>query len=298
MEKKKKKEYPLFTRELVVESLRELGLGRGDVVFMHSSLKDLAPAAQLVKLPDMGMPYVIDALKEVVGPQGLIVLPTFSFCFAKSSLGPTGTIWDKKTSRSRVGAITNYFLKQRGVQRSDHPTHSVAALGTRSEEFVKGHVWSDGSTFHRGGPWGRLCDWDGYVLFLGTYLNTCTLAHAVEDWMRLPYLVDAECVILDDNRDVKVVPVAGSPSGCRDFYNKRDTKLEKRFAGVDFSKDGKICMADVTLFKARELVRHLWQWLKEDPWLLLHKDSKDEFCWQAGQATEKHLANFNEPCPW
>ena len=298
MVKKKKKEYPRFTKQLVVEGLRELGLARGDMVFMHSSLKDLAPAAQLLKLPEMGMPFVIDALKEVVGPQGLIVLPAFSFCFARSSLGPTGTIWDKKNSPSRVGDITNYFLKQRGVKRSDHPTHSVAALGERSEEFVKGHAWSDGSTFHRLSPWGRLCDCDAYVLFFGTYLNTCTLVHAVEDWMDLPYLVEAECVTLDENRDVSFVPVAGSPAGCRDFYNRRDTKLENRFSGVDFYNSGKICMADVTLFKAADLVRHLWRWLKEDPWLLLHKSEKDEFCWQAGQATEKHLAGFSKPCPW
>ena len=297
-ETKKKAEYPPLTRELVAEGLRELGLKAGDVVFVHSSVKDLAPARQLISLPEMGMPYVFEGLKEVVGPQGLLAFPTFSFCYLERKYGPTGAIWDKKTAPSKVGDMTNYFLRQRGVKRSDHPSHSVAAWGERAEEFVSNHSYTDGTTFHLGSPWGKLGEWDGYILFYGTYLKTCTMIHAVEDWMGLPYLMDTEVLIKDENQDIQIVKVTGSPSGCRDFYNVRETKLEKLFLETDFYTTGKICMAETTLFKARDLVRWLWQAIKDDPWVLLHKDPNDKFCWQAGQATQKHLATFNEPCPF
>jgi aminoglycoside 3-N-acetyltransferase len=291
-------EYPPLTPELIAAGLRDVGLKRGDLVFVHSSLKDLAPARQMLSLPEMGMPYVIQALEEVLGPEGLSVFPTFSFCFGKSKYGPTGTIWDKRTAPSRVGDITNYFLSRRGVKRSDHPTHSVAALGTRAGEFVAGHAWDAGSTFHPGSPWGRLCEWDGYILFLGTYLRTCTMVHAVEDWMKLPYLSDAEAVIKDGNGDIRFVTVTGSPVGCRDFYNFRNTKSERAFLSTGIYRAGKVCMADVFLFKARDFVRFLWQAILNDPWLLLHRDQKDEFCWNAGLATEKHIASFRDPCPF
>jgi len=115
--------------------------------------------------------------------------------------------------------------------------------------------------------------------------------------MKLPYMCEEEVVIMDENKNVKVVKVTGSPTGCRDFYNFRDTKVERRFLATDIYKSGKICMADLTLFKTRDFVRFLWQALKEDPWLLLHQDPKDEFCWPAGRAAEKYLASFSEPCP-
>jgi len=299
MIQKKKKEYPPFTKELVVDGLRRLGLKRGDVVFVHSSLKDLAPATQLIKLPDMGMPYVVDGLKEVIGPAGIVAFPTFSFCFTEfRHPRPEARSWNKKDTPSRVGDITNYFLKTKGVERSDHPTHSVAAWGERAAEFVANHQWNAGTTFHRNGPWGKLCDWDGYILFFGTYMSTCTMVHVVEDWMKLPYLTEEEVLLRDENGVVRTATVTGSPSGCREFYNNRGTKVERRFLATDIYNSGKICMADVTLFKARDFVRFLWEALKEDPWLLLHRDPDDQFCWQAGQAAEKYLAEFNEPPPY
>ncbi|MEA1997231.1 MAG: AAC(3) family N-acetyltransferase [Gemmatimonadota bacterium] len=296
--KKKRKEYPPFTRELAVDSLSRVGLKKGDKVFVHSSLKDLAPAMQLLKLPNMGMPYLIEGLKEVVGPEGLLCFPTFSYCFATRKTGPTGTIWDRKKTPSRVGDMTNFFLKGRDVLRSDHPTHSVAAWGAGAEELVADQGWDSPSTLHRGGPWGRLCDWDFYIILIGTYMSTCTMVHAVEDWMGLPYLADAEAVILDENKDVRIVTVHGNPGGCREFYNLKETKLERAFQATDIYTTGKLCMADLTLFKARDFVRFLWQALLDDPWLLLHNDPDDEFCWKSGQAAEKHLAGFSEPCPW
>ncbi|MBN2288230.1 MAG: AAC(3) family N-acetyltransferase [Candidatus Glassbacteria bacterium] len=298
IEKKKKEEYPPLTAGLVEEGLRAMGLGEGDVVFVHSSVKDFAPARQLLSLPEMGMQYVLEGMQKTVGPQGLLAFPTFSFCYLKRRYGPTGLIWEKKTTPSKVGDMTNYFLGRRGVRRSDHPSHSVAAWGGRAEEFVAGHSYTDGTTFHPGSPWGRLCEWDGYILFYGTYLKTCTMIHAVEDWMKLPYLTVTESLIKDENDDIQIVKVTGSPSGCRDFYNVRDTKIEKLFLKTGFYRTGRICMAEITLFKARDLVRWLWRTIMDDPWVLLHRDPDDKFCWAAGRATEEHISTFNEPCPF
>ncbi|MFH1068773.1 MAG: AAC(3) family N-acetyltransferase [Candidatus Glassbacteria bacterium] len=294
---RQKKEFPPFTRELVADGLRELGLGRGDTVLMHSSLKDLAPARQLLELPRMGMPFVIEALREVVGAEGLIVLPTLSSCFVKSSVGPTGYAWDRKLAPSRVGDITNYFLEQRGVKRSDHPSHSLAALGQGAAEFAEGHRWDQTTTFGRHSPWGKLLDRDGWILMLGTYLNTCTMVHCVEGWMGLPYLETSECLILDENRDVRIVTVTGSPTGPRDFYTHPGSKLERRFYKTDIFRTRKICMAEVTLMRARVFVRHVWDWLLEEPTLLLC-DSDDPWTLKYRAATRKHLAGFARPFPW
>ncbi|HLA40148.1 MAG TPA: AAC(3) family N-acetyltransferase [Candidatus Glassbacteria bacterium] len=293
----RKKEYPSFTKELVVDGLRDLGLGPGDTLLMHSSLKDLAPARQLIALPRLGMPVVIDALREVVGPEGLIVLPTLTACFANSATGPTGYVWDKKIVPSRVGDITNYFLEQRGVRRSDHPSHSLAALGRDASEFAQGHRWNETSTFGRHSPWGKLLDRDGWILMFGTYLNTCTMVHCVEDWMGLPYLEINTAVILDENRDVKFVTVTGSPTGPRDFYIHPGSKLEGRFYESDVFRTKKICMADVTLMRARAFVRLVWDCLLEEPTLLLSEED-DPWTVKYREATRRQLARFDKPFPW
>ncbi len=294
-----RQQYPEFTRELVAGGLRELGLGRGDRVFVHSSLKDLAPARQLLALPQMGMPAAVEGIREAVGPEGLIALPAFSFCFARGAIHRgRPVIFSRQSAPSRVGDLTNYFRQLPGVVRSAHPTHSVAAWGERAEEFVAHHRWDDGPTFNWDSPWGKLCDWDFYILFFGTHMFTCTLVHAVEEWMQLPYLCTEQALVMEeDTRDVRVAPVTGSPSGCREFYNNRGTKVENAFLATDIYRSGRICMAEVTLFKARDFVRFLWAALKSDPWLLLHRDPADQFCWTAGQATARHLATFDRPSP-
>ena len=74
-EKTKKVEYLQFTQELVEQGLREVGLKAGDKVFVHSSVKDLAPARQLLSLPESGMQYVVKGLQNVAFPSDFVHRP-------------------------------------------------------------------------------------------------------------------------------------------------------------------------------------------------------------------------------
>jgi aminoglycoside 3-N-acetyltransferase len=72
----------------------------------------------------------------------------------------------------------------RGVLRSAHPTHSVAALGPRARELVSAHR-PDQAPLARDGFWGRLCDLGGDVLLLCP-IRSATIFHAGEAWLGLP----------------------------------------------------------------------------------------------------------------
>jgi len=284
-----KQEYT-FTVEAMAADLRSLGLEQGDTVVMHSNAS-VGPARQMVKAPDTGMRWVLDALLEVIGPEGTLAVPTFTKCFKPRGGGPSGEVWNPEKTPSRVGSLTNYVLKQPGRSRSDHPTHPMAAIGARAEEFCAGHSWRDGaSTFDRGGPWGKLVDWDGKILWLGTDMRTQTAVHAVEDWMQLPYM--STCVALvEDNGETREIEVTMSPAGHRDFY-KQDSKVAKAWDAAGLYTKGKVCKADSQLMSARTFIDWLWNKHIEDPAIILDDDPEHQWSVKAIRMNKEHLANF------
>ncbi|MHC4916780.1 MAG: AAC(3) family N-acetyltransferase [Planctomycetota bacterium] len=284
-----KQEYT-FTKDVLVDDFRALGLTSGDTVMMHSNASSVGPARQMVKAPDTGMAWVLEALMAVLGSEGTLLVPTFSSTF-KENCGPSGLVWNPKETPSRVGSLTNYVWKKPGAFRSDHPTHSVAAIGGRAEEVVKGHSWRDeATTFDRGGPWGKLADWDGKVLWLGTDMRTQTAVHVVEEWMALPYMEESVALV-DDGGETKEVKTLQSPNGPRDFY-KKDSKSALAWEAAGLGKRGKVCRADCQLMGMPEFVDWLWAALLKDPALLLHDNPEQEWSVKARKETAEHLASF------
>src|SRR5204863_10191165 len=103
-----------------------------------------------------GADAVIDAFLAVVGPSGTAVVPTFSLA---DLVGEFGAWWDPETTPSAVGQITEVFRKRPSARRSDHPIHSVAAIGARAAEITRVHrhggvrlsPWE--RSFNLGGPY-------------------------------------------------------------------------------------------------------------------------------------------------
>ena len=157
---------PTFNQPFMEAALRDAGLKAGDRVIIHSSLKDIASFRELVKLPNTGMDIILDALKAVLTDSGILCFPTFSSTFVpvgpdnqpgkNYGAGPSGEIWDKTATPSRVGSFTDYVWRQPGFHRSNHPTHSVAAWGKDAKAFVQNHDYNTDSTFGKTTPWGKM----------------------------------------------------------------------------------------------------------------------------------------------
>ena len=277
--------------ESVQDDFRRLGLSAGDTVMLHSRATALDRAHELIHLEDTGMKLLLDALRGVLGERGVLAVPTFTRTFRDEASGPTGDVWNPQASRSRVGSFTNYVLAQPGRARSDHPTHSVAALGAGAEDFCAGHSWREGaSTCDRDGPWGKLVDRNGWILWFGTDMRTQTAVHAVEDWMRLPYM--ATCVALvDDAGRTREVEVTQSPAGSRDFYRK-DSKSALAWERAGLSRKGTVGRAACELMRAADFIDWLWNALLADPGLLLLDKPDHAWSVEAKKKTAGYLATF------
>ena len=171
---------PPYNKCDLTRDLRRLGVEAGDILFVHSSFKSLGSV-------EGGAESVIQALENAIGPEGLLLMPSFNLI--KWELRPE--TWDLHCTPSTVGWITELFRRQPGVYRSDHYSHLVAARGRGAEEFVAGHLRREGYGSHWDRrPWGKTFGLHspmyrayqdcGKLLMLGVDYYTSTYVHLVE----------------------------------------------------------------------------------------------------------------------
>jgi len=269
---------PVVTQERIADDLRRLGLAEGDAVFFHSSLKSLGWV-------EGGADTVVDAFLHVVGADGLVIVPTLTFCFFHHSLDAG---FDPRETPSRVGAISDALWRRPNAHRSAHPTHSIAAIGRRAEELVVGH--ENTSTFGKDGPYGRYVEWGAKILFLGVGLRSNTTLHAVEDWLDMPYLEVEQGAVKGADGRPRVVEVTKSPSGHRDFYS-RNSKVERLLRTAGIIRQGKVGAADTLWMASQEMVAVVVKGIYEEPTLLLCDRDGCDFCRKYRQPTIDHIRN-------
>jgi len=169
-----------------VDSLKKdfgsLGLRERDVIIVHSSLSKIGWTVG-------GPVSVIDALMEVIGPKGTLIMPTFSSGNTEPSgwhYPPVPEDWwpsirkyipafhpDKIPTRG-MGSIPETFRKYPNVIRSNHPTTSFAAWGKHAKKIIKNHPLENDLGI--GSPLGKIYKHNGHVLLLGVpHLNNSSL---------------------------------------------------------------------------------------------------------------------------
>ncbi len=276
---------PTVTRESIARDLSGFGLSEGDVVFFHSSMKALGWV-------EGGANAVIDAFLDVVGFEGLVIVPTLSWTFAYGELARHA--FDPAETPARVGKIPDTLWRRPNAFRSAHPTHSIAAIGRRAEELVAGHDRT--STFGKDGPYRRYVDWGARILFLGVDMRSNTTLHAIEDWLDLPYLQVEKAVVKGSDGKPKIVEVPKSPGGHRDFYRK-GSKVERLLERAGIIRRGKVGAADTLSMGSQEMVDVVVKGIYEEPTLLLCDREDCEFCTTYRQPTIDHVTQ-NRPQIW
>lgn len=128
-----------------------------------------------------GAQTVIEALMEVIGKNGSIMMPTQSWKNPDPEDGVHGDAdpkdWDliranwpaydkTLTLINAMGAAAEMFRQMPGSIRSDHPARSVCAWGKHAAYLTENHDLSN--IFGDGSPIGKLYELNGKVLLLGT----------------------------------------------------------------------------------------------------------------------------------
>jgi len=168
------------TTERIASDLKALGIQRGDVILVHSSLKSLGYV-------EGGPETVIQGLVKATGDDGTLLMPALSY------MQNPHHIHNTRETPSNVGAIPEYFRKRAGTLRSIHPTHSVCGIGKAVSKLFKYHHLDD-TPCGPNSPLNRMIDSGAKIIMLGCGLRPNTTMHALEEYENPPYLFGEDCV--------------------------------------------------------------------------------------------------------
>jgi len=239
------------SKEDIKAGLRKLGLRKGDIVGVHSSLSSFGYV-------EGGADAVIDALLEVVGEEGTIVMPTHSANLLEVERTPEekamGVTWlfkilpyDPKETPCRTGTIPETFRKRKGGVRGSHPSNSIAALGPKAEELVEG--------------WHKVLEAGGYILLIGVGLSVCTAMHLAEKRVQFP-----EHILEKITPPKELLEKYPEEEWEWDFGPYPDfSKMEEPCKEHGIMKTVRIGEATVKLLRLRELIDLYAEYLRRDP---------------------------------
>lgn len=199
-------------RKAFVEAFEHCGLRQGDIVFWHVSLGDLSGNATAETLGDE---ILLSAMQEVVGDQGMIVLPAFSFSFENNegfdiiSSPAVGGKWSKS-----LGFLEHVRTLPISV-RSKDPNWSVVAIGPSATRLLQD---LPANSFGKGSVYERLLELGAKICCIGGRLSDSPFIHFIEETAGAPtrYKKLSTGLSTEGPRSVKqgwITTVATHPNG-------------------------------------------------------------------------------------
>jgi len=274
-----------LTRQAIAAALPELGVEPGGFVVLHSSLSSLGWV-------DGGAEAVVEGFLDALGPQGTLMVPTFTHCFApvedrrRDRQGP----FDVEKTPSSTGRITETLRLRCGARRSFHPIHSAAAVGPLADDLASGH--SLASDFGPETPFGRALRLNACIFLLGVGQKVNSTLHAIEDLLDMPYLVDEKALVAGPDGLAQTFPCTKCPIGCRDFYSGDDSKWNRAIQQTGIVRHASLGSARVQTMRSASLAQAAIDLLRRDPDLLLCDRPSCAFCtWAREQIRIRGIAD-------
>jgi aminoglycoside 3-N-acetyltransferase len=157
---------------ILTEQLLELGVQRGGVLVVHTSFSQVGPFLR-------GPMTLIAALRDALGPDGTLVMPSMSDDDERPfDVGQT-------PCRS-MGVVAETFWRLPDVLRSDNP-HAFAASGAYAKRITASHPLDVPHGLDS--PIGRVWELDGQVLLLGVGHDANTTIHLAENIAGVRYQI-------------------------------------------------------------------------------------------------------------
>ena len=251
------------TRRSLAADLRAIGLESGDSVLTHAALRRVGPVLG-------GPDTIIDAILDVIGPQGTLLGYTDwqleDEVRDDPELRDDIRPFDPLSSRAARdhGFFPEALRTRPGALRSGTPGASMAALGGRAAWFTADHALDYG--YGPQSPLGKLVEASGKTMMLGAPRDTMTLLHHAEHLADIPdkrvirysapLLVDGQTVWRAfEEFDTSDPVVAGLDD---DYFATIVTEYLATGAG----RTGRIGEAESVLVDARGIVRFAIDWLE------------------------------------
>jgi aminoglycoside 3-N-acetyltransferase len=240
-----------LSRAEVAGQLRALGVKKSGVLLVHTSFRATRPL-------EGGPAGLIDALRDVVGPDGTLVMPSWPED-DDQPFDPLAT-----PASLDLGVVADTFWRLPGALRSNHG-HAFAAVGPEAAQVTADplplppHIPES--------PVGRVHDLNGQVLLLGVGHDADTTLHLAELLAGVPYRTPSHCTVLQDGHPLRVD--YGENDHCCTRFALADGWLRAR----RLQSEGCVGHAHARLARSRDIVGVALEHLARDPLLFLHPPS-------------------------
>jgi len=260
-----------LTEDDLIAQLANTGLKPGDAIVVNSSMTKIG-------LLKDGPATVVNALKRYIGPDGLIVMPTYPHRGMYEYL-EQGQVFDVKRTTSMNGAITEYFRKSEGTLRSAHPTHSVAAWGKDAEKIVAGHE-NCKTPYANGSPYDKLIKIGAKNFLIGVNFDHMILFRAFDDLGEnnkintyIPNKVYHVMVRLADGREV----IVDTPCHDPEFFSAERWNMRLFPYMKEYITFGHLGNAETWVLSSKDMFRIQQECADKDIYPFYHYRYKPEY---------------------
>lgn len=249
-----------YAKQNIIEALKNLGISQGDSLFCHANIGFFGRLED-VKSPKDYYEIFKNAIFEVIGDDGTLVCPTFSYSFCRKQ------DFDVKNTQGVCGAFSELMKEDETAIRSVDANFSIVAIGKNAQYFTQE---SPDNSF------GENCFWERFLKSEGIFCNFnfdsgSTFIHYVEKCLKVPYRWD---------KAFEGFVVNGEKKEKRTFYhfvydleNENHTpdftKFDKRAKELGFAKTANLGKGQVLKISAKDTFDIIEKQLKITPNFLI-----------------------------
>lgn len=231
-----------------------LGLQRGAVVFVHSSLANMNLGFSAFR--------ALAILEDVVGDEGTLLFPCTHLAERAEDYLRRDEVFDVRRARTTMGALPEVARRRPQAVRSLHPTNSVVALGRLAEELVRAHadsVYPCG----RDSPYFKIVEHDGLIAGLGVSTRMLSFVHCVEDVLGPDFPVPTRTEeifparVLDWDGQERIIPTRAQTTVTRRLAWRPVPRFLRQYVSPEICRDLQLAGVEFFVARARPLYARL-----------------------------------------
>jgi len=160
----------MITIERLRNDIQNLGIEPGDHIALGLSFGSIG-------LREGGPKNFIEMLLDVIGPEGTLMIPTFTSSYPLSLVRHRMVpVFSRNDTKSNTGIIAEHIRNDARSIRSGHPTNSFAAIGGKACFLLKDHDHLSPSY----SPYSKLAEIAGKVLIIGLNYKFVGIRHEAQ----------------------------------------------------------------------------------------------------------------------
>lgn len=165
-----------YSKEDIETSLTEIGICAGDDVFIHSNLGFFG-VLEGCKDADNLCESFIQAIGNIIGNTGTIIVPTFSYSYCHNE------VYNPDVTGTTCGMLSEYILKKLPNNRSLDPNFSISGIGENIEYYTSCNIHE---SFGEGCFWEKFLNKNGKIICMN-FDSGSTFVHYIEKYNNVSY---------------------------------------------------------------------------------------------------------------